>query len=274
MRREHRRPVDVVGLGAELVERRLRLGVALDGPHAGLALGAGLGEQQGPAVLEAPAGDAAAGLGRLLLVDEQAAALHEVHDEGQHAHVDEQVLAAAPDVDDVLADRLGGVGAEGLQRREGDRREPLEHGAGEGAVEPLGVGLDLGELGHRRVPTPVPAGSTTARRRRRAAARRRPGPGAGRRRRPAAPTAGPSRTASAVARSWVKVTSGRRVRPRVDVDAARADDDVPGSIVVGQLLLHDERGAAGDPRHGVVERRDPRIRTHRRHPAQATDEAH
>ena len=48
--------VDGVGLGAEPVERRLRLGVAGDDPHAGLALGAGLGEQQRPPVGEAPAG--------------------------------------------------------------------------------------------------------------------------------------------------------------------------------------------------------------------------
>ena len=108
----------LVGLGAELVERRLGLGVAGDHPHPGLALGARLGEQQGPAVVEAPAGDAAAGLGRLLLVGLQPAALHEVHDEGQHAHVEQQVLAPAADVDDGWPARLGRVGPERLQRGE------------------------------------------------------------------------------------------------------------------------------------------------------------
>ena len=73
--------VDRVGVGAEPVERLLGLGVAGDDPHAGLALGAGLGQQQRPAVVEHPAGHAAAGLGRLLLVGLQPAALHEVHDE-------------------------------------------------------------------------------------------------------------------------------------------------------------------------------------------------
>ena len=42
----------------------------------------GLGEQQGPAVGERPAGDAAPGLGRLLLVRLEPPALHEVDDEG------------------------------------------------------------------------------------------------------------------------------------------------------------------------------------------------
>ena len=143
-----RRAVDLVGLGAEVVERRLGLGVAVDGPHAGLALGAGLGEQQRPAVVEAPAGDAAPGLGRLLLVGLEPPALHQVHDERHHADVEQQVLAPPADEHDGLADGVGGIGPVRLEGGERDRREPLEHGAGEGGVEPLGVGLDLGELGH------------------------------------------------------------------------------------------------------------------------------
>ena len=58
-----------VGFGTEAEQRLLLLGVALDHPDAGLALGAGLGEQQRPTVGEPPPGLAVAGLGRLLLVD-------------------------------------------------------------------------------------------------------------------------------------------------------------------------------------------------------------
>ena len=49
------------------------------------------------AVVEHEPGLAAARLGRLLLVDEQAAALHQVHDERDRLEVEQQVLAAAAD---------------------------------------------------------------------------------------------------------------------------------------------------------------------------------
>ena len=39
-----------------------------------------------------------------------------------------------------------------LQRRERERLEALQHAAGEIGGQPLGMGLDLGQLGHRRRP--------------------------------------------------------------------------------------------------------------------------
>ena len=53
--------VDVGGVGAEVVERLVVSGSPAHHPHAGLALGAGLGEQQRPAVGEAPSGPARRG---------------------------------------------------------------------------------------------------------------------------------------------------------------------------------------------------------------------
>ena len=66
--RDHGVDVDVGGVGAEAIERFVRLGVTRHHPHAGLALGAGLGEQERPPVGEGPPGLTVAGLGRLLLV--------------------------------------------------------------------------------------------------------------------------------------------------------------------------------------------------------------
>ena len=81
-------------------------GVGRHAPHAGLALGALLGEQQRRAVVgEHEAGLAAARLGRLLGVDEQPAALHQVHDERHRLEAHQQVLAAAADLDQRLAVR-------------------------------------------------------------------------------------------------------------------------------------------------------------------------
>ena len=75
--------VDRVGVGAEAE----RAAPAPPGRPAtthtpGLALGARLGEEQGPAVGEPPAGLTEPRLGRLLLVGLEAPALHEVDDEG------------------------------------------------------------------------------------------------------------------------------------------------------------------------------------------------
>jgi hypothetical protein len=61
--------VEEVGLGPEGVERRLGQRVTRHHPHAGLALGARLGEQQRAPVGEAPSSLAVAGTGGLLLVD-------------------------------------------------------------------------------------------------------------------------------------------------------------------------------------------------------------
>ena len=58
-------------------------------------------------------------------------------------------LPRRPTKTSALADRGLGGGHEGLQRGEGDRPELGQRGAGEVGVEPLGVGLDLGQLGHQ-----------------------------------------------------------------------------------------------------------------------------
>ena len=101
------------------------------------------------AVVEHEPGLAVARLGRLLVVDEQAPALHQVDDEGDRLEAQQQVLAAPADVDRAAGRRPLGLGHGGLQRGERQRHELLQHGAGELLGQPLGVGLDLGELGHR-----------------------------------------------------------------------------------------------------------------------------
>src|SRR5690606_25763513 len=147
-----RGPVEGVGLGAELVERRLGQRVAGHHPHAGPPLGARLGEQQGPPVGEAPPGLAAPGAGRLLRVGPQPAALHEVDDEGHRLEPEQEVLAPTPDVRQRVPGRLLGGRGRRLERGERQRLEPLEDGATEVVGQPLGVGLDLGHLGHGRLP--------------------------------------------------------------------------------------------------------------------------
>ena len=63
---------------------------------------------------------------------------------------EQKELAAAPDAGQGLAVRDRRIGGERLQGRERERREPLEHRAAERLGQPLGVGLDLGQLGHVR----------------------------------------------------------------------------------------------------------------------------
>ena len=101
---------------------------------------------------EHEAGLAVARLGRLLLVDQQPTALHQVDDEVDRLEVQQQVLAATADVSQRLA--VGVVRARhgGLQRGEVERHEPGAASPGELLGEPLGVGLHLGQLGHRRLP--------------------------------------------------------------------------------------------------------------------------
>ena len=218
--REERREgglVDRVGVGAEAEQRRLLLGVAGDHPHAGLALGAGLGEQQRPAVGEAPAGLAEARLGGLLLVRLEAPALHEVDDEGELAEVEQQVLAPPADEHELLAVGAVGGGRGRLQGGEGQRREALERrcrrrrrrgarrGPGSrGAQARAAREHVVDRWPARRLGRSRPAG------RRRAAA--------GPRMKAAWADSSPRWMASAVARSWVKVTSGV-------VGAARSDRD-------------------------------------------------
>ena len=115
--------VEVGRLGAEAVERLLPVGVARHHPHAGLALGAGLGQQQRPAVGERPAGLPALRLRRLLLVGLQPAALHQVHDERDRLEPQQQVLAPPADLEQRVPGGLFGGRGEGLERGERQRSE-------------------------------------------------------------------------------------------------------------------------------------------------------
>ena len=92
--------LDAVGLRPEVSSGgRRQHAVGRHAPHAGLALGALLGEQQRRSVaVEHEAGLPAAGLGRLLGVDEQPAALHQVDDERHRLERHEEVLAAPADL--------------------------------------------------------------------------------------------------------------------------------------------------------------------------------
>ena len=178
-------PVDRVGLRARArASGAWSSGSPATHPHARLALGARLGEQQGAAVGEAPPGLAEPRLGGLLLVGLQAPALHEVHDEGELAEVEQQVLAPPADEHQLAGRRRRpGPATAVFSAVKASGGEALERRAGEGGVEPLGVGLDLGELRHRAPPSPhdvvedVPSASsarwwiTRARRRRRASGR-------------------------------------------------------------------------------------------------------
>ena len=90
------------------------------------------------------------------------------------AEVEQQVLAPAADEHERLAvGRRPGRGVAVL-RAVKVRGEALEGGAGEGGVEPLGVGLDLGELRHGRAAntSSMAASAAGARRSRRAGRRR------------------------------------------------------------------------------------------------------
>ncbi len=155
-------------------ERILAQGVACDDPHARLALLARLGEQQSGAVCEPPPRDAEARLAAQLLVRHQPPALHQVHDERERSTADrgrrlaggrvgiveaqQQVLAPPSDSTENPPDSVPGVGRDRLEGGERERLESLEHSTAERIAQPLGVGLDLGQLRHRtNVPEPAVA---------------------------------------------------------------------------------------------------------------------
>jgi hypothetical protein len=81
----------------------VRAAVGRQTPHPGPSLRALLGEQQRRALVEHEPRLAAARLGRLLLVGEQAAALHEVDGEGDRFELEQEVLAAPTDRDELGA---------------------------------------------------------------------------------------------------------------------------------------------------------------------------
>ena len=155
--RAERRFVDRVGIGAEPQDGLAVVGIAGHDPHAGSFLGAGLGEQQGRALVELPSGDAAPRLRRLLLVGLQPPSLHQVDDEGQRLELEQEVLAAPTDVLERVAERLVGRWDGRLERREAQRLEAAQASAGVGLRQPFGVRLDFGKLGHGR-PSGSPSG--------------------------------------------------------------------------------------------------------------------
>ena len=235
-------------------------GQCLDDPDPGPLLGARLGEQQGPTVVEDPAGEAAPGLGGLLLVGLEPAALHQVDDEGGRLEHEGQVLAplADPQQRRAVGDVRGrGVG---LQRGERDGHELRQHGPAELVGEPLGVGPDLGQLRHRPAPRRGGPGCRGAR----SAGRWRRGPSGGRRSGPRRRSARPRRWRRPSPGPGLKVTSGASARPGEHPDALGAEVDVPRDLAVAGHDLLDRRsarrspGAPAPPRRG---RRPTRARS-------------
>ena len=88
---------DVERFRPEPVERWTIDRVVGNAPHTGAPFGAGFGQQQRRCLGEHEPGLAVARLRRLLLVDEQAAALHQVDHERDRLELQLQVLAAPPD---------------------------------------------------------------------------------------------------------------------------------------------------------------------------------
>ena len=123
-------------------------------------------------------------------------------DEREHAEVEQQVLAPPADEHDGVPDGLGRSGRYVFSAVNVMGREALEHGAGEGAVEPLGVGLDLGQLGHRYSPQ---LGEHAGGRRQSVEAAPHPEPAVDER---LLADSSPAAIAVAVGRSSVMVTSG------------------------------------------------------------------
>ncbi len=162
---------DVERLGPETVERRAVDGVVGDAPHTGSTFGAGLGQQQRRTLVEHESRLTVARLGRLLLVDQQAAALHEVDDERDGLELQQQVLAAP--TDRLERQSVGSIGPRhgSLQRSERHRNELVQLATRELRGQAFGVRLDLWKLGHRRL-----SGTRSADewRRTRCRARRRP----------------------------------------------------------------------------------------------------
>jgi hypothetical protein len=135
-------------LRTEPVERGPVEPVARHAPHTGAPFLARLGEQQRRALVEHEPRLAVARLERQLVVDEQPAALHQVHHEGDRLEPQQQVLAAPADLDQRQAVRGVGRRHGGLECGEVERHEPREEPAAELLGESLGVGLHLGQLGH------------------------------------------------------------------------------------------------------------------------------
>ena len=98
----------------------------------------------------APAGQPAARLGRLLLVGLEPAALHEVDDEGgRRRSRSSRYLPRRPTSSSGVTVGVSGGGATVFSAVKVMGRKPDSGAPPNSAVEPLGVGLELGQLGHR-----------------------------------------------------------------------------------------------------------------------------
>ena len=144
---------DPGGLGAEPVQWFDRQRVAVDHPHAGLALGAGLGQEPGlvlaVVVGEHPSGQSELGFSRSFLVGSQAAALHEMDDMAVAVvELHHQILGPPPDGDEPVTDRPVGGWVEGLEHGEVQRFEPVEGPSGQRLGHSLAVGLNFRDLRH------------------------------------------------------------------------------------------------------------------------------
>ena len=116
------RPVEVGGLGPQVVERVLTGGVAGHDPPALRSVPASVSSRARPSAKIHRA--CPPGLGRLLLVDLEPPALHQVNDEGHRLEPHEQVLARRPTPPaGARRRRRGGVG---LQRGERERPEAAQ----------------------------------------------------------------------------------------------------------------------------------------------------
>jgi hypothetical protein len=135
-------------VGSEPIQRWAVVVARRHAPHTGLAFGPRFGEEQRRSVVEYETSASVARLGRLLLVDKQPPALHEVHRETNAGELQQQILAAPLDSAQRLAVCLVGPRRGRLQHGEVERHEASQHPSRELRVEAFDVGLHLGKLGH------------------------------------------------------------------------------------------------------------------------------
>jgi hypothetical protein len=134
---------DVERFGPETVEGRTVDCVVGDAPHSRSSFRAGFGQQQRRRLGEHEPCLAVARFQRLLLVDEQAPTLHEVHHEGHRLELQLQVLAAPPH--ELEGETVGHIRSWNrcLQRGEGEWMELDQFPSGELRGEPLGMRLNF-----------------------------------------------------------------------------------------------------------------------------------
>ena len=160
--------LDRRGLRPELVERRRRqLGGPVDAPHAGAPLGALLGQQQRRGDRRARRSNTKRawpprGFADCLASTSSRPPCIRWTTNVTRLEPHEQVLAAPADLLQRLPVGLVGRRHRRLEGGERERHEPLQALPGEVGGQPLGVGLDLGHLGHRRAPQSYSVRSRTS----------------------------------------------------------------------------------------------------------------